>query len=146
MKSILFSVLLSLLSLSAFAESDSVGIFHRNDKVVILLNEKGESARLQNFLNSLNVEYGFDFVSADKDVRITCGRNIDAATCTFSFFPSPNVIIGYKTLEAAIELKNSELNAAEEFSMYFESYMADKVFIKILDGHMYVSATKKILK
>lgn len=146
MKNILSLIFALIFSTSVFAQADSVGIFHRNDKVVILLNEKGESARLQNFLNSLEVKYGFDFVSEEKDVKIVCARNIEAATCTFTFFPSHNVIIGHRTLEAAIDLTNSDLNVSEEFSMYFESSMADKVFIKIVDGNMFVSATKKILK
>ncbi|MGZ3711167.1 MAG: hypothetical protein ACXVBE_05395 [Bdellovibrionota bacterium] len=85
-----------LLSTSAPAASDSVAVFHRPEKVAILVNERGRNGRIQQFMNAWGVQDEIFWQSADESFRINCGRTETGATCNFRLLPSAQVEIKQK--------------------------------------------------
>ena len=144
MKTLLILTLVTFISSTAMAASDSVAVFHRPEKVVILINERGETGRLHDMMNSFNVEDSFVTQNADESIKIQCKRMTDAASCTFRFFPATGIQIQAKTLKGETALTNLNLES-DDFEMSFESSREDKFSLKILDGNIIFSASKKTL-
>ena len=148
MKNILSLLLLTIFTSSiAMAQSDSVGVFHRPEKVIVLINEGNQQAttRLSDMMDFLGVDSRFEALSSDQNIKITCARAYGAASCTFRFFPGKNSEITTKKLEASATLSDLNLQAEGSFEFYFESSMEDKFLLKIVDGNVAFSASKKIL-
>ena len=129
---------------TAMAALDSVAVFHRPEKVIILINERGQSGRLHDMMNSFGKEDSFSALSADENIKIQCNRIIDAASCTFRFFPSEGIQIKEKTLKARTLLSNLNLES-ENFEMIFESSREDKFVLKVIDGNINFFASKRTL-
>ncbi|MEA9354567.1 hypothetical protein SHI21_00025 [Bacteriovorax sp. PP10] len=144
MKKIIILILATFITHSAIAASDSVAVFHRPEKVVVLINEAGESGRLHDLMNALGKENSFIAQSADESIKIQCGRITDAASCTFRFFPGTGILISEKSLKARTLLTNLGLES-ENFEMLFESSREDKFVLKIIDGNINFFASKKSL-
>jgi hypothetical protein len=89
----LFSLLFAPLSFSA---SDSVAVFHRPEKVAILVNERGHNGRIQQFMNAWGAKDELFWQSSDESFRLNCGRSETGATCNFRLLPSPSVEIRAK--------------------------------------------------
>lgn len=89
-------LLLLFSSLSVAAPADSVAVFHRPEKVVILVNEQGSHGRIQRMMNAWRAERDLYWHTEDGALMINCGRNLEAASCTFRLQPGPNVAIGEK--------------------------------------------------
>ena len=142
MKILLLLTLTIFISSTAMAARDSVAVFHRPEKVIILINERGETGRLHDMMNSFNVEDSFVVQDADESIKIQCNRMTDAASCTFRFFPATRIQIQGKTLKAYSSLKNLNLES-DNFEMSFESSREDKFSLKILDGNINFFASKK---
>lgn len=145
MKKIL-SILLAtiLISSAAMAQSDSVGVFHRPEKVIILINEGNQgTSRLSDMMDFLKVGDNFQVFSPDQNIKISCARGNGAATCTFRFFPGQDVLISPKNLEASTALSGLSLKTEGSFELYFESSMEDKFLLSIVDGHIHFSASKR---
>lgn len=65
------SLLALLITSSAMAASDSVGVFYRPEKVVVLVNERGEEADLQNLIRRLGAgKNSFQAISQDKKLKL----------------------------------------------------------------------------
>lgn len=96
------------LALPASAAWDSVAVFHRPEKVIVLINERGSlgQSRLQNWMDLFSTESStaasLQFLSNDEGIKFTCGRQVDAASCTFRFLPSKNVVISDRHVEAVL--------------------------------------------
>lgn len=146
-KASLLTVLLSISSNSAFAQSDSVAVFHRPEKVIIQINEGYEGTRrLIDLLENLKQEKQFSTSSADENIKISCARGSEeVASCIFKFLPGKNVIITNKKVEATINLSDLKLESVNNLEIYFESSMKDKFQLKITDGVLSISASKKQL-
>jgi hypothetical protein len=151
MKNILSKSLLALtLSFSlnsAFAQSDSVAVFHRPEKVLIQINEGDEGTRrLIDMMENLKQEKQFHVSSKDENLIISCGRGAaEVASCIFKFLPGKNVNIVNKQVDASISLAELKLESVSNFEIYFESSMKDKFLLKITDGILSISASKKQL-
>lgn len=143
MKKIITLILATFISHSVWAAADSVAVFHRPEKVVILINEAGEYGRLHEMMNAFGKKDSFIAQSADESIKIQCGRIIDAASCTFRFLPATGILISEKSLKARTLLTNLGLES-ENFEMIFESSREDKFVLKIIDGNINFFASKKI--
>lgn len=125
---------------SANAATDSVGVFHRAEKVVVLINERGSHSRLQDFMNHLEAGERIVWQSADESIRIQCARNMTDASCTFLFLPSSDVQIGEKEVRATVPSAQQI-----DFGMSFESSQGDR-FELHSNGESYIIwASKKTL-
>lgn len=137
---------LFLLSFQAMAALDSVGVFHRPEKVIVLINERGEGSRLQTMMNYFEAGETLALISPDQNIKIVCGRSVEAATCTFRFFPGKDSVIGPRTLEASSTLGELGITTLDDFDISFESSMQDRFLLQVLNGKIIFSASKKISK
>lgn len=144
MKPVILSLLVLISASFAQAAADSVAVFHRPEKVVVLINEQYQG-RLQGFMDHFDVQNDLDVEAIDGSVLVRCGRKVDAASCTLTFYPSKQVRVGNKTLDAAIPLIEMNLPEVENFEMSFESSREDKMTLKIQDGVLKVQASKRVL-
>ena len=143
-KAIVISAIL-LTSIQAMAAADSVAIFHKPQKVIVLINELGEGERLQTMLNYFEVGETLDVQSKDASIKVTCRRTISTASCTFRFLPSESSVIGKRSLEASSTLQELGLTILDDFDMSFESSMQDKFFLDVSNGKITFSASKKLI-
>ncbi|MBC7713761.1 MAG: hypothetical protein H7177_10510 [Rhizobacter sp.] len=145
MKNILLIITTLIFSTQAMATSDSVAVFHRPEKVTVLINERGESSRLQDMMSNFNADKYIHTITADQKVMITCGRNIEAASCTFTFYQSPEVVIAERSMTAQASLADLEMESTQNFEINFESSMNDKFSLEVKDGNIFFKSSKKIL-
>ena len=126
------------------AAADSVAVFHRPEKVAVLVNERGEYSRLQALMSNLAGTDDRVHVINDSDtVVITCGRNSEAASCTFSFLQGKDVLIENRKMASTARLAELGLDSSEDFETSFESSMEDKFFITVRDGSIFFNSSKK---
>ncbi len=145
MKNLFFLISSLLLSSQLYAASDSVAVFHRPEKVAVLVNERGDG-RLQALMNNLGAGESLHVINNTDTVMITCGRNIEAASCTFSFLEGKDVLIEARKMSAMARLKDLEIESSEVFETSFESSMEDKFSISVKNGEIHFAASKKIIK
>lgn len=137
-------VLVCLVSVSAWAQRDSVGVFYRPEKTVVLVTENfHRSQRLLAMMQTLGAENRLLLISSDNSLKIDCGANLEVASCTFRFFPSEAVEIGNKNVEALINLTDLGVAQAADYEMIFESSMADRFILKIEKAQIYLYAHKR---
>lgn len=125
---------------NALAAADSVAVFHRPEKVVVLINENGTDSRLQQFMNALSADHRVFWVTRDESIKIDCARNTEKVSCTFRFTPSENVIIEEKRVWA--ETDAAELNK-NEFQMSFESSQEDRFHLTMTPSGIQFWAGKR---
>jgi hypothetical protein len=143
---LLIAVLTSLTPLSSSALGahwDSVGVFLRPTKVVVLINERGSHARLQQFMNLVHAQTDFDFLSEDSSLKISCGRNESFSTCTFRFLPSPQNQISAKSVETVIDSAKLNLSSDQIFQMQFKNSNGDQFLLEVADGRVHLLGQKK---
>lgn len=79
---------LVLVGAQAFAAWDSVAVFHRPEKNIVLINERGTTnLRLQNWLALFGEAGCLEFLSTAGDVKISCANVSEGSGCTFRFLP-----------------------------------------------------------
>ena len=139
----MIAALISLGSFSAVAAADSVGVFLRPEKVVVLINERGMDGRLHQFMNQMGAGSELQVLSSDGSLKIECGRKTDAVSCTFRFFPSENTEIGQRFVKS--EFAAAELPQAlpTSFEMTFESSREDLFVLKAGGGSLSLFAKKR---
>jgi hypothetical protein len=115
-------ILTLLLSPFAFSAADSVAVFHRPEKVVILVNERGSNGRIQQFMNAWNAGPELYWHSETGDFTINCGRNEAAASCTFKLLPSANVQIGAKEAEGHAQMNPAPADVHFSFESSRENF------------------------
>lgn len=141
-----FLIMLSLFApLASFAQSDSVAIILRAEKVLIQINEAGSSSRLQSLFDVLGAESDFLLLSADKSVKLDCGRDARAATCVIRLLPSPSVNLGEKTLDSFVSWNDLRVVQAPvtEGSWMFESSRGDHLEIQVTTQGLRVFGNKR---
>jgi hypothetical protein len=128
------------LSLSVQAQSarDSVGVFHRSDKVVVLVTERYGNGRLENFMNAVADGDTLFLKNTDESIHIRCGKSAKESSCTFRFHPSESVHIGDRNVQGILPLKT---RAHSE--VIFESSMGDKFILKVTEQGLQFWAGKK---
>lgn len=132
-----------LLSLStSFAAQDSVAVFYRPEKVIVLLNEKQGAPRLQKFMDAIGAEGSFVYESTDKALRINCARNDFESTCTFRILSESNMgKIGVKRAEAFVPA--TDIHVQSDYEMTFESSMGDRFHLKLNSKGLWYLGNKK---
>lgn len=112
-------IIIALLALPAYAANDSVAVFLRPEKSVILINERGADSRLQRLIKAFGPDKELLWESPDKVIRLNCARNDSAATCTIRLLPSINVQIENKRVFARAPIEGvSDLDLTWESSRY----------------------------
>lgn len=142
-----FIILTAIFSLSSFglsqaqAASDSVSVFHRDEKVVVVINEWASSQpRLPLLIQAIAPgESNFRIASRDGSFKGSCAYGQRGATCNFTFTPS-------KVVEFASSVRAVRAHMAiesEDAEVYFESSVADVFRLKIKSGILTVYASKR---
>lgn len=126
----LFAFLLS----PAFAARDSVAVLLRPEKSVIQINERGGHSRLQTLFDAMGAGTELFWENEDKSIRLNCGRNQTAATCTIRLLPSPYVSIEAKQVSAFAELRG--VATWKETELTWESSRSNVFTVKIFNGHI----------
>ncbi len=96
---------LFLLNFNASAAWDAVGVFHKPEKVIVLLNERQEvtNKRLHQWVSLFPNNY-IQYISSTQDIRWECGINFEGAGCTFRFLPSSTNLIGERFIESSLSI------------------------------------------
>lgn len=139
MKKLIFAISLLCANL-VHAAADSVAVFHRPEKVVVLINENGANSRLQQFMNALSADHRVFWLSRDESVKFDCARNTQKVSCTFRFTPSRNVIIEGKRVLA--ETDAADLSKMP-FEMSFESSQEDRFQLRMTSEGIQFWAAKR---
>ncbi|MBS1970971.1 MAG: hypothetical protein JSU04_11725 [Bdellovibrionales bacterium] len=138
------TVLMALqISTTAFAASDSVAVFHKPNKVVVLVNTRQGDLRLEQFVDMLGGQGSLVAATSDGSIRIKCGVGDTSASCTFGFAPSAHVTIMPKSVKAQISLRDLNLPASEDYWTEFESSQGDKFILEIRAGELVLTASKR---
>lgn len=135
--------LMILASSFAWANQDSIAFFYSPNKVNVLINEKGTSSRLHDFMNLFTDAHELLLVSENKDMKIGCARSVEKVACTFTFYPSHYVRIDDRQLAAAVPLLFLSPSVLDNFEMNFRSSMKDNLQLHIRDGVVVISGSKK---
>ncbi|WP_347357242.1 hypothetical protein [Bdellovibrio sp.] len=125
-KGILFLVSM-LAGAQAFAAADSVAVFHRAEKVGVLLNERAAYGRIHQFMDAVGADSRFRWLTADESVKIECAREDVRATCTLRFLPSEIVAIKGRSVKALVATSDFP----QPFEMTFESSMEDRFILQM---------------
>lgn len=133
-------------SFQSWAARDSVAVFHRPEKVVVLVNESGRNSRLQNWFNNFGIQTDIYVTSSDKSININCGRNETAVTCNFRFLPSELNTFGERLVDSETTLADLQLSPQADSEISFESDRQDRFTITIANGRIHFHAEKKIFK
>lgn len=144
MKSLLFGLVLSCVWLPSAGHSaeDSVGVFYKPEKVIVLINEINGAYRLNGFMNAVGAAEYFTYESSDKLLRIECGRRYDKAGCTFRLLDGGAMgKIDHRNVEAFIPI--SEINIQFDYEMRFESSREDKFHLKLDSNGLRFFGSKK---
>lgn len=150
-------VLLALLQSVGVSEAvaakwDSVGVFLRPQKSVILINESRANSwpgsKIHQLMDVMNVATDFAFLSQDESIKLSCGRNVNAAICTFRFYPSSGVRILGKEVEAKIALSDLELAGFRTvgvgaLNLEFQNSNGDVVMILGDSSHLVITGRKR---
>lgn len=131
------------LSTQAMAGRDSVAFFYSTKKVNILMNERASAGRIQQFMDLFNADNELVLINAEQDVKVGCARELDRATCTFTFYPGNNVEFATREIFFKQDLKEFGVAANGDFEMIFESSMKDKIKLIIEDNVLYITGSKK---
>lgn len=133
-----------LLSQLALASQDSVAVFYRPEKVIVLINERIQAGvRLQEFMNHFGATDSFMASNDDESIVITCGQSSTSSSCKFIFTPAQDVVIKDRTVTVKTSLRNFNLNNNGEFKMEFASSMNDKFFFTVsADGDITMTGSK----
>lgn len=142
MKYVLF--LLALCSFQVFAQQDSVAVFYRPERVVILINERFEQGnRLNDFLDHIRAGESYDFITTDKTINISCYRGTKGSSCTFKFIPGKDILIENRSVKVSTDLATLNLENTLPYNLHFRGSMNDKFDLKILeDGKVEIFAAK----
>lgn len=129
---------------TSYANKDSVGVFYKPEKVIVLVNEKRGAPRLNGFMNAVGAGDSFVYETDDKTFRINCGRNIEESTCTFRLLNGSKIgQIQTRRVEAFIPA--SEIKVHANYKMYFESSMGDKFLLETTEQGISYTGSKKQL-
>lgn len=127
----------------AWANFDSIAFFYSPNKVNVLINERGTSSRLHDFMNLFTDAHELVLISENNDMKIGCARSVEKVACTFTFYPSHYVRIEDKELAAAVPLMFLSPVVLDGFEMSFRSSMKDNLQLQIRDGVVVISGSKK---
>ena len=122
----------------AFAAQDSVAVFFKQDKVVVMIKDYPSAGRLQEFLSIVGSQQGFRYQSDDKMMRLECGQNPAEIVCTFGFEPTNGVQFIERGVQAMVPVESL---APAEFT--FVSSRGDSVRLRTGSGGIEVLAQKK---
>nr|BFD67860.1 hypothetical protein HAGR004_28820 [Bdellovibrio sp. HAGR004] len=136
----IFLFLVSVLgSAQVFAAADSVAVFHRAEKVGVLLNERAAVGRIQQFMDAVGADSRFRWLSVDESVKIECAREDVRATCTIRFLPSESVAIQGRSVKAFVATQDFP----QSFEMTFESSMEDRFILQMGQQGLWLWAGKR---
>lgn len=107
----LLSLLLSVLS---FAAADSVAVFHRPEKVVVLLNEHGAKGRLHAMMDAWGADK--ELFWQTEEFYVNCARGKNGVTCTLRLLP-----VGQARIEEKESFWQGVGPNTGDFSVSFES-------------------------
>lgn len=136
--------LVSILLSSSSPAWDSVAVFHRPKKVIVLINEKGRTSRLQQLMDLIGTGTEAYVRNSSESVRFVCKRNAQAASCTFRFLPDEENIIEPKKVQTTRSLEEMGLTGLNgRFAIEFLNSNGDFFMLKIEDSKVWLSGSKR---
>lgn len=142
----LFNFVLTSLSFAAAPSRDSVAVFHRPEKAIVLVNESGHNSRMQKLMDVLDAQSDLLLLNSDESIKVDCGRSENAVSCTFRFLPSESNRFGERKLDATASLSDLKASASQDLEVSFESSQQDRFVVSIVKDSIHFHAEKKILK
>lgn len=130
-----------LLATQSHAAADSVAVFHRPEKVAILVNERGRNGRIQQFFNAWGIERELFWENEDQSFRINCGRSEAGATCNFRLLPSAQVQIHAK--ESLGQAQFTGANTPTDVHFSFESSRGNYFEFRSVNGLLTIYTRKR---
>lgn len=145
MKIALFALSSLMLMSSAFANNDSVAFFYQPNEVGVLINERTQTGRLDAFMKHFGAADYLKGSTQNETIRFECGRGYYGLSCVFKFYPSANVQIKDRSMQAETSAQALNLPANGAFAMSFASSMKDKFNFAISsDGVIRMDGSKKV--
>ncbi|WPU67192.1 hypothetical protein [Peredibacter starrii] len=145
MKFALLTLSALVFAVSAIASSDSVAFFYNPEKVVVLINERSQTGRLNNFMNHFGNNDVLNTTSIDQKINISCARGQLGIACTFKFFPSELIQIRDRSLIVQTNVAALGFPSVGAFEMSFASSMKDKFNFAVKDnGEILMTGSKLI--
>lgn len=141
MKSITSFIIL-LFCLNTLAATDHVGVFHRMDKVIILINEP-TGGPLDHIISKLGLLGENKWLSEDGSFKMSCGKDPGRIGCTIRLLPSDDISIGERDAVMQISLNQIGVSYSESFEIAFESSRKDKFIFSLSNGILRIYATKR---
>lgn len=136
---IFFAIVIGAISSKAFAW-DSVAVFYKPEKVLVLVNESGREGRLKSLMKLFGPENEILKVSEDQSFKMDCGKNATAASCTFRFLRAGDVRLFKRGAEG--HAKMSGLISEEKDYFVFENSNGDRFWIRVKNDHITFRASK----
>ena len=136
MKTVLFFLALATTISTHATGLDHIAFFYQDSRVVVLINEYDTDGRLVDLLNQLWANKKYKFEQAD--FKMSCSQNYRGAACRFTFYPSDNIAIANRTLEAGIPFNYT----GEDFEIAFESSMNDKFNLRLSYNEIIMTGSK----
>ena len=124
-----------LFSLASFAGSDSVAVFHRPEKVVVLLNEYGEKGRLHSMMDAWGA--GKELFWQTEEFYLNCARASAGVTCTLRLLP-----LGSARIEAKDSYWEGNGPIAADFAVSFESSRGHGLEFSARSGRVFFHARR----
>lgn len=87
---------------------DSVAVFVRPEKSVVMIHEPKAGGRLKAFMKLLSNERNLLVTSPDDSIKIDCGLGEAIDSCVFRFLPSEQVQISKKEIRASLPIDSLE--------------------------------------
>lgn len=131
------------LSASTNHSADSVSVFHKPDKVVVVINDRSSQSRLESWMLAWGEKDSLYLESEDGGLRIRCARNAEWARCSMRLLPSESVEILNKEATASVSYENLGRTPVDEFETTFESSNEQFVELKIKKGVVSVYTRKR---
>jgi hypothetical protein len=129
-------LLLTIIISTHATRLDHIAFFYQDSRIVVLINEYDTDGRLVDLMNQLGTNDKYKFEQAD--FKMSCSQNYRGAACRFTFYPSDNIAIANRTLEASIPFNY----AGEDFEIAFESSMNDKFNLRLSNDEIIMTGSK----
>lgn len=141
-------LLASAFFVHALASSwDSVAVFHRPEKVIVLVHEDGvadlQNNRLRRFMSLFGQESSLVIEFKEGDLRIQCAKDDFRARCSFRILPGvragiePKKVVGHWRLKELFEGNDSTFQAD------FLNSNGDAFAITVSENNLWLIGSKK---
>lgn len=134
-------IALVLLPISTHAW-DSVAVFHRPEKVIVLINEHRSDNRMSSLMDQFISGNDWLLVSEDQGMKFDCGRNETHVSCTLVFFKDK---AGVEIFEnGALANFPLKISLPQDLTIALKNSNGDELHLVLTNAGLAVNAFKKL--